>query len=372
MSADAVDVAIVGAGVIGLACAARLSRDGRSVVVLERHDGVGQETSSRNSGVIHAGLYYPPGSLKALCCVEGRQLLYERCRRDGVPHGNCGKLVVATDDAECEKLEDIQRRGLDNGAGQLELLDRGQVQRMEPRVRAVAGLLSPETGIVDVHGLMDSYKAEATARGAELVLVTQVLELAVRGGGWQVRTESRQGERFELNAGAVVNAAGLSAHEVASRAGLDIDALGYRQGFCKGDYFVLGSRMRGAVKRLIYPVPPSAGLGIHLTMDLGGKLMAGPDTEWIDEIGYEVREEKRALFAEAVRRYLPELRDDDLDPDYAGVRPKLQLQGGPPRDFLIEEGSPHGAPGLVNLIGIESPGLTSSEAIANRVAALIQ
>lgn len=366
-----VDVAVIGAGAVGLACAARLARAGRSVVVVERHRSAGQETSSRNSGVIHAGLYYPTGSLKAVTCVEGRELLYARCQKHGVPHRKTGKVLVATDAAETAKLEAIFTRGVENGAGALRMLDANEVYALEPRVRAVAGLLSPETGIVDAHGLMDSYKAEAAAHGAEISWATNVEALERRDVGWRVVTRGTDGTPFVLEAAWVVNAAGLAADRIAALAGMDVDALGLRLHPCKGDYFALAPRLRGIASRLIYPVPVQAGLGIHITLDLGGKLAAGPDTEYVDRVHYDIDATKAAAFGAAIRRYLPEVRDEDLTPDYAGVRPKLQGPGQDFRDFVIEEASTHGAPGLINLIGIESPGLTASEAIAHRVAEMI-
>jgi L-2-hydroxyglutarate oxidase LhgO len=366
------DVAIVGGGVVGLACAASLARAKRQVIVLERHARLGDEVSSRNSGVIHAGLYYPVGSQKALTCVEGRARLYARCAREGLPHEKLGKLLVATDEAERGQLEAIFARGQDNGAGALRMLDEHEVSRLEPRVRAVAGLLSPETGIVDVHALLTSYKREALGHGAELCLATRVEGLEPSASGMRVRTRSQLGEVAELTATFVVNAAGLAADRIAALAGLDVDALGYRLHPCKGDYFALSTRLRRAVRHLIYPVPVQAGLGIHLTLDLDGMLRAGPDTEYVDELRYDIDPGKGHAFGEAVRRYFPELRDEDLQPDYAGIRPKLQGPGATPRDFVIEDAARHGVPGLINLIGIESPGLTASEAIAERVVALVR
>jgi len=366
-----VDVVVVGAGAVGLACAARLARAGRSVLVLERHSAIGQETSSRNSGVIHAGLYYPVGSLKARTCVRGRELLYARCARDGIAHRRCGKLLVATSDEEQKQLEVIRERGLQNGAGEARMIDADEIAQRAPKVRARAALWSPETGIVDAHGLMKSYWAEASNHGAELVLATELKGIEHTGSALRLDTRSTSGERFDVVARHVINAAGLAADRVAALAGLDTDRLGYRLHYCKGDYFTLSSRFRNSTPHLIYPVPAAAGLGIHITLDLDGKLSAGPDTEYVDRIDYAVDPAKAASFAAAVRRYLPELRDEDLSADYAGIRPKLQAPGAPVADFVIEEASPHGAPGLVNLIGIESPGLTASEAIAEDVLALL-
>lgn len=367
-----IDVAIVGGGVVGLACAASLARDQRSVIVLERHARLGEETSSRNSGVIHAGLYYSVGSNKARMCVEGRARLYARCQREDLPHKKLGKLLVASDDAECRQLEAIFARGQENGAGALRMLDAKEVLRLEPRIRGVAGLLSPETGIVDTHALLTSYKREAQRHGAELCLATSVDGLEPGNSGIRVRTRSQLGEVAELTAGFVVNAAGLFADRVAALAGLDLDALGYRLYPCKGDYFAVAARLRGAVRHLIYPVPAHAGLGIHLTLDLDGMLRAGPDTEYVNELRYDIDPNKARGFGQAVQRYFPELRDEDLQPDYAGIRPKLQGPGAAVRDFVIEDASAHGVPGLINLLGIESPGLTASEAIAERVAALVR
>jgi L-2-hydroxyglutarate oxidase LhgO len=370
MDAD-FEVVVVGAGAIGLACAARLARSGRTVVVVERHAAAGTETSARNSGVIHAGLYYASGSLKASTCVEGRARLYARCEREQLPHRRCGKLLVAADAAECRQLEALCARGLQNGAGALRMLDAAELRRLEPRVRGLAALLSPETGIVDAHALVTSYLREARAHGAELSLHTTVDAIDVTPAGLRVDTRSSRGERAALTARFVVNAAGLGADRIAALAGLDVDALAYRQHPCKGDYFALAPALTGVVRHLIYPVPAQAGLGIHLTLDIDGAVRAGPDAEYVAQPSYDVDGRKAPAFATAVRRYLPDLRDGDLRPDYAGVRPKLQRDGDAPRDFVIEEASRHGVPGLVNLLGIESPGLTASEAIAERVTALL-
>jgi L-2-hydroxyglutarate oxidase LhgO len=367
-----VDVAIIGGGVIGLACAARLASSGRSVVLLERHARPGQETSSRNSGVIHAGLYYPVGSLKALACVEGRELLYRRCARRGIGHRKTGKLLVATSPDEEPKLESIFARAQQNGAGALTHLERKDIRRLEPHVSAISALWSPESGIVDVHELMYSYQKEAGDHGAVLVFQTEVDGIDRAAHGFDVSTRSSSGERAVLGCTTLLNAAGLFADRIAQRAGLDIDALRYRYHWCKGDYFALSPELRGLVQHLVYPAPVHAGLGIHITFDLGGKMTLGPDTEYVSSLSYHVDPLKRAQFAAAARRYLPELRDDQLSADYAGIRPKLQGPQDDFRDFVIEDSSPHGLPGLVNLLGIESPGVTASEAIARRAAALIE
>lgn len=368
-SAADVDVVVVGAGVVGLACAAELARAGREVVVVERHERPAQETSSRNSGVIHAGLYYPPGSLKAVTCVEGRELLYERCEQLGIPHRRLGKLIVATCDDDLSQLEVIRSRAEQAGAGALEWLQAEQVARLEPNVRAVAALWSEHTGIVDAHALVDSYCAELEAAGGRVVLGTRVEALEPLSAGWRVETQSDSG-RFSVRARCVVNAAGLEADRVAALAGIDIDLAGWRIRPCKGDYFGLASSRGALVRHLVYPVPAAAGLGIHVTIDLAGRIRFGPDAEYVDEIDYAVDASKAARFAESIARYLPGIGEHDLFPEMAGIRPKLQGPGEAFRDFVLEESSERGAPGMVQLIGIESPGLTAAGALARRAAAL--
>lgn len=365
-----VDTLIIGAGVVGLACAAVLSRHGGTIAILESNRRPGQETSARNSGVIHAGLYYPTASLKARLCVAGRDLLYARCARAGVPHRRCGKVLVATDAAETAKLETIARQAAANGA-EVHLIDAAELARRVPAVRAIAGLWSPATGIVDVHALMDSYRHEAESNGAMLVLDHAACDLVHRPDGWHVTARTAAGATTHIRAAWIINAAGLDAARIAALAGLDIDALGLRLHPCKGDYFTLAAKYTGLVDHLVYPVPVHAGLGVHITFDLAGRLMAGPDTEYVDTLRYDVDPAKAAAFGAALRRYLPEIRDDELAPGYAGIRPKLQGPGDPVRDFVIDEASRHGAPRLINLIGIESPGLTASEAIAGMVDQLI-
>ena len=365
------EVAVVGAGVVGLACAAELARAGRSVVVLERHDRPGTETSSRNSQVIHAGLYYAPGSLKAVACIEGRELLYERCARLGIGHRRLGKIVVATTEAEIAALETIRDGAVASGAGALDWLDERQLKRLEPRVRAVAGILSPRSGIIDAHALMDSYQAELEAHGGSVVLRTAVAGLAWTGERWRVDTIGPDGETYALDVPYVVNSAGLEADRVAALAGLDVDALGWRVKLCKGDYFSPVSSLGALVSRLVYPVPSGGGLGAHVTLDLGGRFRFGPDAEYVDRVSYEVDPAKTERFAAAVQRYLPDVRAEHLVPEMSGIRPKLQGPGEPFRDFVVAETSAHGAPAMVHLVGIESPGLTASGALARRAVELL-
>lgn len=367
-----VDVAVVGAGIVGLAAAAALARRGRSVLVLERREAIARETTSRNSEVVHAGLYYPPGSLKAVLCRAGREALYERCERLGIPHRRVGKLVVATSDAEVAILEGLLRRGAENGAPDLELIDGRAVAAAEPAVRAVAALRSPGTGIVDAHALATSYAAEAEANGAAIALRTEVVGIDAAPGGFRVRVADADGAPATLACAALVNAAGLASDRIAALAGIDVAARGLRLHFCKGDYFSLDPGAALRLSRLVYPVPAKAGLGIHATIGLAGRIRFGPDTEYVAAPRYDVDPAKAASFAEAARRYLPGLDPARLCPDTAGVRPKLAGPADDFRDFVVTEESAAGLPGLVDLIGIESPGLTAAHAIGERVAELLR
>jgi L-2-hydroxyglutarate oxidase LhgO len=364
-------IAVIGAGVVGLACAAALAQNGHDVVVLERNAGVGRETSARNSGVIHAGLYYPRGSRKAELCVAGRIALYERCRARGIAHRRTGKLVIASASDEVSALEVLAARGEANGVPDLRLLDAREVRALEPRVRAVAALLVPQTGIVDAHELCSSYQAELESCGGRVVLRTSVCGLARDARGWRVGTRDDTGERTVLRARSVVNAGGLEADRIATLAGIDVGDAGYALQLCKGDYFAIAPALGRLSDHLIYPLPPAdGGLGVHVTVDLGGRFRLGPDACYVDAPSYDVDAANAERFAASVRRYLPEIRAEHLSPDGAGVRPKLQGPGQPFRDFVIAEESARGLPGLVNLIGIESPGLTAAGAIADAVAKL--
>ena len=365
------DAVVVGAGVVGLASAVALARRGADVVVIERNARPGEETSSRNSGVIHAGLYYPEGSLKARLCVSGRERLYARCAARGIAHRRTGKLVVACAREEIPRLEAIATRARANGAGAVELWDARTLSRRARGLRAVAGLYSPETGIVDAHGLVMDLARELRSLGGEIALRTAVTGVERAPGGFRVDSVSEGGERFALPADVLINAAGLSADRVSALAGVPIRALDLEHRFCRGDYYVLGAGAPRPAIPLVYPLPSEAGLGVHLTTDLGGQVLAGPDTNWVEAPGdVQVDESKAERFAAAVSRYLPGVKAQSLTPGYAGMRPKLAGPGEPTRDFVIEEASAHGVPGLIHLLGIESPGLTAALAIAERVADL--
>ena len=366
------DTLVIGAGIVGLAVAERLSRGGRPVVVLERHGSALQETSSRNSQVIHAGLYYPADSWKARLCVPGNGSLHSWCEVHGVPHRRVGKLVVATSDDELPELEQRLAQGKANGVPGLELVGPDFVRAKEPEVRATAALWVPSSGIVDVHAFADSLAAEAKAHGATFAFRHRVVGLQRLGGRWVLALEGPDGAAVELGARLVVNAAGLESDAVAALAGIDVDAAGYRLHYVKGHYFRL--KAQGRLRHLVYPVPAAhlAGLGVHVTIGLDGEVKLGPDVLDLPDrrVDYSVPEALCARFVAAAQRFLPWVTEALVEPDQAGIRPKLSRPGEPFRDFVIAEESARALPGLVNLIGIESPGLTCALEIARVVAGL--
>ncbi len=373
MSAD-VETVVVGAGVVGLAIARALALAGREVLVLEQHDRIGSETSARNSQVIHAGLYYPPGSLRAKLCVAGKALLYRFCAENGVAHARCGKLLVATEEAEIAKLEAIAATAQRNGVNDLRRLSGEEVRGLEPEVASVAGYLSPSTGIVDSHALMLALEGHLTARGGAVVLNTTVTGLeapAHETADYRIETESA-GERSTLTAKTLVLAGGLGGTALGRMLSYP-NAYRVPQTYpARGHYFSLQGRV--PFKHLVYPMPQGAWLGIHLTLDTGGRAKFGPDIEWTDTVSYAFDDPdgaRRGRFAREIHRYWPGLREDALQPDFVGVRPKIYREGEPVADFAIHGPAEHGLPRLVALYGIESPGLTSSLAIGEHVAALL-
>ncbi len=363
---EQMDCVVVGAGVVGLAVARALALAGREVLVMEAADGIGTGTSSRNSEVIHAGIYYPEGSLKARLCVRGKALLYAYCAERGVAHRRCGKLIVATSEEQVHQLEGIRAKAAANRVDDLVLLSRAEAQALEPQLACVAALHSPSTGIVDSHALMLALQGDLENAGGLVALRTPLARAASRGG----RIELEAADGTGLAARTLVNAAGLAAPQLARHfEGLDprhVPAPHY----AKGNYFTLAGRSPFA--RLIYPVPEAAGLGVHLTIDLGGQAKFGPDVQWVDSPDDLVVDPRRgeAFYAE-VRRYWPQLPDGALIPGYAGMRPKISGPGEPAADFVIQGPADHGVAGLVNLFGIESPGLTSSLAIGEAVQGLL-
>ena len=362
------DCAVIGAGVVGLACARALALSGRDVVILERALDIGTETSARNSEIIHAGIYYAPGSMKAALCKTGKEMLYDYCASHGVAHKRCGKIIVAADEAQLGDLAGIALRARQAGVTDLRELSAAETNELESNVRCVSALVSPSTGLVDSHGLMLSYLGDAEAAGAMLALGSPVLGGRVGDDGIVLQVGGDA--PMTIRASTVINAAGLWAQDVSR--GIE----GIPPGtipeayYARGVYFTLSGAQ--PFTRPVYPVPEPGGLGCHYTVDLGGQGKFGPDVEWIDEIDYTVNEERAEQFYGAIRRYWPDLPDGALQPGYAGVRPKLHGRSGPATDFVIQGPGIHGISGLINLYGIESPGLTSSLAIAEQVRSMTE
>ncbi|HYD29340.1 MAG TPA: NAD(P)/FAD-dependent oxidoreductase [Azospirillaceae bacterium] len=362
---DRIDCAVIGAGVVGLAVARRLARAGREVVVLEAAQAIGTETSSRNSEVIHAGIYYPSGSLKTRLCVAGRDALYAFCQDHGVEHRRISKLLVATDEAQITKLEALERQAKANGVDDLRWLTAAKARVLEPNLACVAALVSPSTGIIDSHGFMLALQGEAEDHGAMIAFNSPLTGGQVTAEGIEIAVGGP--EPIRLSASAVINSAGLSAQAVAASIdGMPADHIPPRR-LAKGNYFALANG-QAPFSRLIYPVPEDGGLGVHLTVDLGGQARFGPDVEWCRTIDYAVDPTRGLAFYDSIRRYWPGLPDGALVPAYSGIRPKISGPGEPATDFLVQGPEEHGVAGLVNLFGIESPGLTAALAIADLVA----
>jgi len=364
---ERVDCAVIGAGVVGLAIARELALAGREVIVIEAEDAIGTHTSSRNSEVIHAGLYYPTGSLKARLCTAGKQMLYAYCAERGVPHRNTGKIVVAASDDEIPKLEDYVAKAATNGVDDLRWLSRAELRELEPEVECVAGFLSPSTGIIDSHALMLAYQGDAENQGAVIVFKSPLRAGEVTGDG--ITLEIGGAEPMTIACNAVVNAAGLFAQNV-SRSIQGIPAASIPpQYFAKAHYYTLAGRP--PFRRLVYPVASNAHLGVHVTLDLAGQVRFGPDVSWVDGVDYAFDPAREPLFYQAIRKYYPALKDGQLQPGYTGIRPKISGPKEAAADFMIQGPKEHGVTGLVNLYGIESPGLTASMAIAQHVRELL-
>ena len=360
---EEVDCVVVGAGVVGLAVARALARSGREVIILDAAEGIGTETSSRNSEVIHAGIYYPANILMARFCVEGRRRLYPFCAGHGVPHANCGKLIVATNEQEDSMLAGIKQRAEANGVEGMRVLSRDEANAMEPALNCTSALLSPMTGIIDSHAYMLALQGDAEHAGALPVFFSPVMGAHARDR--KIDIDVGGADPMTLRCRLMVNSAGLHAPLLARRtSGMPPERVPTEY-YAKGNYFTLQGR--SPFSRLIYPVPVPGGLGVHLTIDLGGQARFGPDVEWIETIDYAVDPSRADGFYAAVRRYWPDLKDGALQPGYAGIRPKIVPRGAPAQDFVVQGPQTHGVPGLINLFGIESPGLTASLAIADHV-----
>lgn len=358
---ESADVTIIGAGVIGLAIAAEIARPGMNIFILEKNPSPGCGISSRNSEVIHGGMYYPEGSLKAALCVAGRHRLYEIASRNNIPHQKIGKLIVATEPAETEEVEHLHENAQANGVDSTELISSRRIAQMEPNIRACAALYSPETGIISAHDLMNYFLIQAQRNKAELINCTQVMGIEKEARSYRIFTQNSKGDTFDFSSSCVINAAGLESDTIANMAGGN-----YQLHYCKGDYCSISGVKKSMIKRLIYPVPIKnhVGLGVHLTIDLSGRMKLGPDTTYISRTeDYNVTTHKAPLFYESARKFLPFLQKENVSPDMAGIRPKLQGPADSFHDFVIRED----LPGFINLVGIESPGLTASPAIAQLV-----
>ncbi|MET0679576.1 MAG: NAD(P)/FAD-dependent oxidoreductase [Burkholderiales bacterium] len=360
---DRLDAVVIGAGVVGLAVARALALTGREVVVLEAADAIGTETSSRNSEVIHAGIYYPPGSLKARLCVAGKHALYRYCDERGIPYRRCGKLLVATAENQLPKLHVIRRQAEANGVTDLRALTAAEARALEPELRCVAAYLSPSTGVVDSHAFMLALQGDAEAHGAMFAFKSPVTGGAVRDDGIEIATGGD--EPLRVRARTVVNSGGFHAQRIAaSLAGFPAAHVPPTY-YAKGNYYSLVGK--SPFSRLVYPMPNEAGLGVHITIDLGGQARFGPDVEWLDAIGYDVDPRRADGFYAAIREYWPGLADGRLAPGYSGIRPKIVGPKDKAADFVVAGPRDHGVPGLVNLFGIESPGLTCALAIGDAV-----
>ena len=369
---DKVDIIVIGAGVVGLAIGAAIADKDKEMYILEKEEVYGQGTSSRNSEVIHAGIYYPTGTLKAELCVKANPMIYDICERHKVSYKKCGKLIVGNGEEEVAQLDGIIKHAKSIGARDLEMIDADQIKKLEPNVRADQAILSPSTGILDAHGLMDHFHRETRRKAGSdpLVLDTEVTGIDQTKDGYVVRMNSG-GEPFEIESRVVINSAGLYCDRVADMAGMDIDKEQYRLHWSKGEYFSLTGKPPALM--LIYPPPPqdAASLGIHSVPDLTGRIRFGPNAFYVDEINYAVESEKEPFWRDVVQ-YFPSVKMEDLHPDMTGIRSKLQGLGDPVKDFVIRHEEDKSLPGFINLIGIESPGLTSSPAIAEMVDKMVK
>jgi len=367
-------ITIIGAGVVGLAIAEKLSEEYNNVFLIEKHSSFGQETSSRNSEVIHAGIYYTRNSLKAKLCVEGKQLLYEYCKKYDVPFKNCGKLIVATSVEEIEVIKGIRQTAIKNGVDDLLILGKEKIAELEPNIFALEAIFSPSTGIVDSHSLMKQYETNAVNNGCQIVYGSEVTGISKLKKGYKITLLDADKKNYSFTTNIVINSAGLTSDLVSGMVGISDEKLKIL--FCKGEYFRINPPKNHLISRLVYPVPHQnmEGIGIHVTIDMAGGVKLGPDVKYLESniYDYKLTASKQEAFFRSARKFLPFLEFDDISPEMAGIRPKIQKPGEPLRDFYIKEESRRGYPGFINLIGIESPGLTSSLAIAEYVNVLVK
>jgi len=367
------DITIIGAGVVGLAIAEKVSEEHKNVFLIEKHISFGQETSSRNSEVIHAGIYYTKDSLKSRLCVEGKWMLYDYCKKYNVPYNNCGKLIVATSENEISVIEGIRQTAIKNGVNDLSFIGREEIAGLEPNIFALKALYSPSTGIVDSHSLMKQYETNALNNGCQVVYGSEVTGIIKIKGGYKITLLDADKQNYSFTTKIIINSAGLTSDKISEMVGITDENLKIL--FCKGEYFRINPPKNRLIKRLIYPVPHHnmEGIGIHVTIDMGGRVKLGPDVKYLESniYDYKLTASKQEAFYLSAKKFLPFLEFEDLAPEMAGIRPKIQKPGEPLRDFYIMEESKRGFPGFINLIGMESPGLTSSIAIAKYVEKLI-
>jgi L-2-hydroxyglutarate oxidase LhgO len=367
------DITIIGAGVVGLAIAEKVSEEHKNVFLIEKHMSFGQETSSRNSEVIHAGIYYTKDSLKSRLCVKGKRMLYDYCRKYDVPYNNCGKLIVATSENEIPVIEGIRQTAIKNGVDDLSFIGREEIAGLEPKIFALKALFSPSTGIVDSHVLMKQYETNASNNGCQIVYGSEVTGIIKIKGGYKITLLDADKQNYSFTTKIIINSAGLTSDKISEMVGITDENLKIL--FCKGEYFRINPPKNRLIKRLIYPVPHHnmEGIGIHVTIDMGGGVKLGPDVKYLESniYDYKLTASKQEAFYLSAKKFLPFLEFEDLAPEMAGIRPKIQKPGEPLRDFYIMEESKRGFPGFINLIGMESPGLTSSIAIAKYVEKLI-
>ena len=368
-----VNITIIGAGVVGLAVASHLSSKYDDIFVIEKHKQFGQETSSRNSEVIHSGIYYPTGSLKAKLCVRGRELLYKTCKEENIPYNNCGKLIVATEEDELDALKALQQKAIENDVHNLQLIDRDEIFEMEPHISAIKALFSPSTGIIDTHSLMKHFEKTSIINGVNFAYHSEVQDISKQDLGYLVELKDADGNPFSFTSSIIINCAGLESDLISNMVGITNND--YKIYFCKGEYFKINPPKNKLVNRLVYPVPGRklVGLGIHSTIDLSGGLKLGPSAFYLDEniYDYSINSDNSFEFYKSAKKFLPFLEPEDLGPEMAGIRPKIQAPGSYTKDFVIRNEEDKGFANFINLIGIESPGLTSSMAIAEYVEELI-
>lgn len=362
------DVVIIGAGSVGLAIARRLSVRGKNIVLLERHGTFGQDTSTRNSEVIHGGMYYPTGSLKARLCVEGNRMLYEICAEQNIPHRKTGKLIIANTEDERKSIEEIYQQGQSNHVPNLRMIEEQEIKNLEPNIHATWALLSPESGILDATELMRYFEQKSVENGVTIRYNHEVIDLEKSNNNYTVSVRRENGEIEKISTPVVINAAGLYADSISAMLGMDIEKNNYHIYWVKGEYFDVNQRHKGIMSHLIYPTPTPVSLGIHVRLRLDGSFALGPNAIYVDDINYDVDPTHLGNFFSDVKEYLPFLKKSDLTPGVAGIRAKLQARGETAKDFIIRNEADKGLPGFINLVGIDSPALTACAAIAEEVA----